>query len=156
MLPVAFFRKPGMQDLEFNEIIDLIHKEDSRFDKRAYHFVRAALDHTVKELKKREPERARKSQHVSGAELLHGMRTYAIEQFGPLAYTVLTDWGLCRCRDFGEIVFKLIEYSVLSKTESDSIDDFGEVFTFEDAFMKPFEPSRRRLPIKGVIEEDVD
>ena len=77
-----------MQDLEFNEIIDLIHKDDSRFDRRAYHFVRAGLDATVKELKKREPDRARKSQHVSGAELLHGLRTYALEQFGPLAYTV--------------------------------------------------------------------
>jgi hypothetical protein len=28
-----------MQDLEFSEIVELICKEDSRFDKRAYHFV---------------------------------------------------------------------------------------------------------------------
>lgn len=137
-----------MQDLEFNEIIDLIHKEDSRFDKRAYHFVRAGLDSTVKELKKKDPERARKSQHVSGGELLHGLRVYALEQFGPLAHTVLKDWGLKRCRDFGDIVFKLIEYNVLSKTDSDTIEDFGDIFDFDEAFLKPFEPSRRRFPVK--------
>jgi len=145
-----------MQDLEFNEIIDLIHKDDSRFDKRAYHFVRAGLDATVKELKKREPDRARKSQHVSGAELLHGLRTYALEQFGPLAYTVLTDWGLSRCRDFGEIVFKLIEYNVLSKTDNDCLEDFADVYDFADAFRKPFEPARRRLPLTVVTDEEGD
>jgi len=145
-----------MQDLEFNEIIDLIYKDDSRFDRRAYHFVRAGLDATVKELKKREPDRARKSQHVSGAELLHGLRTYALEQFGPLSHTVLTDWGLTRCRDFGEIVFKLIEYNVLSKTENDCLEDFADVYEFEEAFRKPFEPARRRLPLPAVTEEEGD
>jgi uncharacterized repeat protein (TIGR04138 family) len=143
-----------MQDQEFNEIIDLIHKEDSRFDKRAYHFVRAGLDYTVKELKKRDPERARRSQHVAGNELLHGFRAFAIEQYGPLAYTVLTDWGLRRCRDFGEIVFKLIEYSVLSKTESDCIEDFSEVFDFDEAFVHPYEPSVRRLQVPDLTEPE--
>ncbi len=142
----------GMQDLEFNEIIDLIHKEDSRFDKRAYHFVRAGLDFTVKELKKRDPERAKRSQHVAGQELLHGFRAYAIDQFGPLAHTVLTDWGLRRCRDFGEIVFKLIEYNVLSKTENDCLEDFAEVFEFDEAFLQPFEPATRRLPFPELAE----
>ena len=143
-----------MQDLEFNEIIDLIYKEDSRYDKRAYHFVRAALDHTVKELRKREPERARKSQHVSGPELLNGMRAFALEQFGPLAHTVLTEWGLVRCHDFGEIVFKLIDYNVLSKTENDRLEDFADIFEFEEAFLKPFEPARRRLPATVVPEDE--
>ena len=39
-----------MQDLEFSEIVaGLICKEDARFDRKAYTFVRAALDQTVKE-----------------------------------------------------------------------------------------------------------
>ena len=150
------FDHTGMQDLEFNEIIDLIYKDDSRFDKRAYHFVRAGLDFTVKELKKRDPDRAKKSQHVAGPELLHGFRAFAIDQFGPLAYTVLTDWGLTRCRDFGEIVFKLIEYNVLSKTENDCLEDFADVFDFNEAFLLPFEPEKRRLPLPDLSEDDTD
>ena len=49
-------------------------------------------------------------------------------------------------RDFGEIVFKLIEYNVLSKTENDCLEDFAEVFDFNEAFLLPYVPETRRLP----------
>lgn len=133
-----------MQDLEFTEIVGLICKEDPRFDRKAYNFVRLALDHTVKDVKRRQPERTGKSQHVTGAELLNGIRDYAIDQYGPLAKTVLTTWGVKRCADFGDIVFNLIEYNVFSKTENDRREDFAELYTFDDAFVKPFQPANRR------------
>ncbi len=132
-----------MQDLEFSEIVELICKEDGRFDRKAYTFVRQGLDHTVKELKKKNPERTQKSQHVSGAELLAGIRTYALDQFGPLAKTVLASWGVTKCADFGDIVFNLIDYSVFSKTDTDSREDFADLYDFDEAFLKPFEPTRR-------------
>jgi len=132
-----------MQDLEFSEIVDLICKEDDRFDRKAYTFVRLALDSTVKDLKKKQPERTQKSQHVSGAELLQGIRAHALEQYGPLAKTVLNAWGVKRCSDFGDIVFNLIEYNVFSKTENDRREDFADIYDFEEAFVKPFVPSRK-------------
>jgi len=133
-----------MQDLEFSEIVVLICKEDGRFEKQAYAFVRQALDHTVKELKRKSPERTGKSLHVSGAELLQGIRIYALDQFGPLTKTVLNKWGIRRCSDFGDIVFNLIEYNVFSKTESDRREDFADIYDFEEAFVKPFAPARSR------------
>ena len=133
-----------MQDLEFTEIVGLICKEDTRFDRKAYNFVRLALDHTVKELKKKHPERTGKSQHVSGAELLLGIRAHALEQFGPLTKTVLNSWGITRCTDFGDIVFNLIEYNVFSKTDSDRREDFADIYDFDEAFVKPFTPTRAR------------
>ena len=133
-----------MQDLEFSEIVGLICKEDSRFDRKAYNFVRQALDHTVKEVKRKNPERTGKSQHVSGAELLEGIRAYALDQYGPLTKTVLNAWGIRRCGDFGDIVFNLIEYNVFSKTDSDRREDFANLYSFEDAFVKPFEPAAPR------------
>ena len=133
-----------MQDLELAEIVELICKEDPRFDRKAYGFVRLGLDHTVKELKRKDPSRTGKSLHVSGPELLTGLRVYALDQFGPLAKTVLESWGVKRCTDFGDIVFNLIEYNVFSKTENDRREDFADVYTFEDAFVKPFLPKRRR------------
>ena len=129
-----------MPELDFPEIIDLIYKEDSRYAKRAYDFVRQGLDHTVKEIRKQDPKRAGRSFHVSGPELLEGMRVYALEQFGPMARTVLEEWGIKRCHDFGAIVFNLIEYNVFSKTDQDRVEDFSEVYTFEDAFTQPFLP----------------
>ena len=135
-----------MQDLEFSEIVGLICKEDARFERHAYSFVRQALDHTVKELKRKSPERTGKSLHVSGAELLQGIRLYALDQFGPLTKTVLNKWGIRRCSDFGDIVFNLIEYNVFSKTESDRREDFADIYDFEEAFVKPFAPARSRRP----------
>ncbi len=132
-----------MPDLEFSEVVELICKEDPRFDRRAYTFLRQALDHTVKDLKKRQPERTSRSQHVSGPELLHGIRAYALDQFGPLAKTVLNSWGVTRCSDFGDLVFNLIDYKIFSKTESDRREDFADLYDFDEAFVKPFEPTRR-------------
>lgn len=139
-----------MQDLEFSEVVELICKEDNRFDRKAYAFVRQALDSTVKDLKKKQPDRTSRSQHVTGAELVEGIRTYALEQYGPLAKTVLNAWGITRCRDFGDIVFNLIEYNVFSKTENDRREDFTDLYGFDEAFVKPFEPARRpRRPLLG-------
>jgi uncharacterized repeat protein (TIGR04138 family) len=142
-----------MQDLDFTEIVDLICKEDPRYDKHAYAFVRLGLDHTVKNLKKSDPARAQQSQHVSGRELLEGMRVYALDQFGPLTKTVLESWGVHRCADFGEIVFNLIEYRIFSKTDSDRREDFADIYDFDEAFVKPFRPAdknRSGPPTKAV------
>jgi uncharacterized repeat protein (TIGR04138 family) len=132
-----------MQNPDFSEIVTLICKEDPRFDRKAYDFVRLGLDHTVKELRKKDVVRADKSRHVTGPELLDGLRAYALEQFGPLAKTVLNTWGIRRCRDFGDIVFNLIEYNVFSKTENDRREDFSDIFEFDEAFVKPFQPAKR-------------
>ncbi len=142
-----------MQDLDFNEVVDLICKEDPRYDKKAYTFIRQGLDHTVKEIKKRDTAKNRPSQHVTGAELLDGLRLFALDQYGPLTKTVLNSWGIKKCTDFGEIVFNLIEYNVFSKTESDRREDFVDLYSFEDAFVKPFLPvnkPRSGPPAAGV------
>jgi uncharacterized repeat protein (TIGR04138 family) len=131
------------QDPDFAEIISLICKDDPRFDRKAYDFVRSGLDQTVKDLRKKDAGRAERSKHVSGPELLDGLRSYALDQFGPLAKTVLNAWGLHRCSDFGEVVFNLIDYNVFSKTENDRREDFSDTYSFEDAFVKPFQPTRK-------------
>jgi len=141
----AKFRAALMQHPEpdFSEIVSVICKEDPRFDRKAYDFVRLGLDHTVKEIRKKDAARTERSRHVSGPELLEGLRVYALEQYGPLAKTVLNAWGITRCSHFGEIVFNLIEYNVFSKTENDRREDFSDLFDFEEAFVKPFRPSKR-------------
>jgi uncharacterized repeat protein (TIGR04138 family) len=132
-----------MQPPDFSEIVTLICKEDQRFDRRAYDFVRHGLDQTVKDLRKKEAAGSGRSRHVTGSELLEGLRGYALEQFGPLAKTVLNAWRVRRCRDFGDIVFNLIEYKVFSKTDSDRPEDFTDIYDFDEAFVKPFQPAKR-------------
>lgn len=133
-----------MEDPDFDAVVTLIIKEDPRFDKRAYNFLRLALDQTVKELRKKDAGRAGKSFHVTGPELLEGLRVYALEQYGPLTKTVLNEWGLKRCRDFGDMVFNLIDHGIFSKSSSDQREDFSDIYTFEEAFVRPFQPKRRQ------------
>lgn len=143
-----------MAELDVHAIITLIRKEDSRFDRPAYTFVRDGLEHAVKELKKRDAVRARSSRHITGRELSEGLRAYALEQFGPLAKTVLNSWGLYETIHFGDIVYNLIEYNVFSKTAEDRREDFANVFGFDDAFVTPFLPQARRLPLPSFAETE--
>ncbi len=141
-----------MAEKNFNDVIAAIVREDSRYDKAAYHFVRQALDHTLKKIL---PDPKRPGRHVSGQELLAGIREFALEQFGPMAYTLLQHWGIRKTEDFGDIVFNLVEYGVLGKTEQDSPEDFQEIYDFREAFLGPYTPkSRRRLSRLKISEED--
>lgn len=74
--------------------------------------------------------------HVSGQELCIGLRDFAIKQYGLLAPTVLRRWNVNRTADFGHIVFAMIECGLMSKNESDSIEDFDGIFDFHEAFAR--------------------
>jgi uncharacterized repeat protein (TIGR04138 family) len=131
-----------MQEQNFDEILQTILLRDPRYDQHAYLFVREALDHTQKKVHQGKKHLIR---HVSGQELLEGIREYALAQYGPMAITLLEEWGIKRCEDFGEIVFNLVEAGLLSKTDQDSRKDFAGNYDFKDAFRKPFVPKSKRI-----------
>lgn len=136
-----------MKEHDFNEVVGLIVQEDPRYEKGAYVFLQKALNFTIDKERKSHGKLGAKTakRHVSGQELLEGIREYAVEQYGPMAYFVLTSWGLRRCEDFGEMVFNLIDYGVFSKNDDDRKEDFTATYTFAEAFQKPFQPKARRL-----------
>lgn len=111
------------------DVIDKIIEKDPRYKAEAYLFLMSALNFTV--------SRFEEPRHVTGQELSSGIKDYAIEQFGPMARMVLEHWGICQTEDLGNIVYNLIDAKLLSKTETDSIDDFKDVYDFRDAFDKP-------------------
>jgi uncharacterized repeat protein (TIGR04138 family) len=129
----------------FQEIVSAICEKDSRYQPEAYAFLIEALDVTLKTLFKENPERAK---HLCGKELMEGIRQHALAEFGPMTYMVFSEWGLHSTEDFGEIVFHLVEAGRLGKTETDSKQDFKNLFTFEEAFLKPFEPTPVRATTK--------
>ncbi|MFO1477066.1 MAG: Minf_1886 family protein [Verrucomicrobiota bacterium] len=129
-----------MQEATFDEGLDLILARDSRYQREGYVFVREALDYTQKAILKENHGQAR---HVTGQELLGGIRDYALDQYGPMAITLLDEWGIRTCQDFGEIVFAMVEIGLLAKTDKDSRADFEGGYDFNDAFRKPFLPSSK-------------
>lgn len=130
-----------MQAINFDEVLDAILAKDQRFHRDAYLFVREGLDFTQKQISKSNKNEVR---HISGQELLKGLREYGVNQYGPMAITVLHEWGVRRCEDFGEIVFNMVEHGLLSKTDKDDREDFKGGYVFDEAFRAPFLPSNKK------------
>ena len=99
---------------------------DDRYHREAYRFVQEGLEYTV--------QRRGHKGHVTGRELLEGLRDYARERFGLMARTVLNQWGVKSTADFGELVFNLVEEQIMSKQDSDTRTDFENVYDFEQVF----------------------
>jgi uncharacterized repeat protein (TIGR04138 family) len=127
-----------MQKVNFSKVVEDIMEQDKRYERKAYEFVREGLDYTLRSLKRDSSNPS--ASHVSGQELLEGLRDYSLKEFGPMAMTVLSEWGICKCEDFGNIVFHLVNQGVLGKNDRDSIEDFKGTWSFEDVFVKPFLP----------------
>jgi uncharacterized repeat protein (TIGR04138 family) len=127
-----------MQPIQFEESVVSIMKRDDRYDGQAYFFLKDALDFTLKRFLEETTDRSR---HVTGKELLEGFRDYAMEQFGPMAATLMEEWGIRESRDVGNMVFRLIEEQVFGKQESDKPEDFEGLFDLDDALRSPFLPS---------------
>ena len=99
------------------------------------------MDHTLKNLEK---EDRKNKGHVSGIELLNGIRDYALDRFGPMTMTLMEHWNISKCRDFGDIVFNLVDHGILGRTENDSLEDFEGGYTFKEAFEYPFQPKDKK------------
>lgn len=86
------------------------------------------------------------NRHVTGQQLCEALRDIAVERWGLLAQAVLGHWGIYATRDFGEIVFALVNNEVLSKQPTDSIQDFDRVFDFDRAFAGAYRIQLSRKP----------
>ncbi|MCC7300385.1 MAG: hypothetical protein IT583_04850 [Verrucomicrobia bacterium] len=122
-----------MKNPNTEQLLASILIRDPRYVAAAYIFVRAGLDYTVRRLDK--------PRHVSGQELLDGIREFALSEYGPMTKTVLNGWGIRCTEDVGEIVFNMVESGLLGKTEKDSRADFADGYDFDETFRKPFYPS---------------
>jgi uncharacterized repeat protein (TIGR04138 family) len=128
-----------MQKIGFAEALESVVINDPRYHRDGYIFLRDALDFTTKQQKKVKGVSVR---HVTGPELLDGVRQYALKEFGPMVMTVFDSWGIHSSEDVGHMVFNLIGAGIFGKTEQDSIEDFKDVYDFGEAFVRPFAPAK--------------
>ncbi len=116
-----------MTDERLREIVE----RDPRYDSAAYRFVLEALTYTQQSVSESE-------KHVSGKELLEGIKELGLQTFGPLAGMVFRAWGIEDTRDFGHIVFNLVEEGYMGEQEEDSIEDFEDGFDLDEVFWKEY------------------
>lgn len=110
----------------------------------AYRFVDQALRHTQRRLGRtaehaREEDFDEDAAHISGPELLDGIRELAVNEFGLMAIPVFRHWGVKGTDDFGRIVFDFIERGAMRKTERDQLSDFFDVYDFDQVFNRDYQ-----------------
>ena len=116
-----------MKELEkYLDKIEKLMDSNQQYKFEAYGFVMSGLHHTVSKLPK--------ARHVTGKELVEGLREYTLDQFGPLCKTVLNYWGIYKTQDFGKIVFALVEAGILRKQADDKVEEFDDVYDFDEVF----------------------
>ncbi len=109
------------------------------FHPHAYVFLSEALK-TAQELAGRHltGERIDETYHISGQELLEGVRVLGLRLYGPMALVVFRHWGVQSTDDFGRIVFEMIDRGEMRKSERDQLSDFHAVYTFDAAFSEKY------------------
>lgn len=114
------------EEKRLDELIYETSEVSGRFRPTAFFLILQALHEAQRH--RQEPG------HVSGRDLLEGLRLVVRRQFGPMSLTVLQHAGLQRTEDVGDLVFLMVENGLLKKQEEDGPEDFRNVYDFEEAF----------------------
>jgi uncharacterized repeat protein (TIGR04138 family) len=109
------------REKSLQEIVD----EVNRYPIEAFLFLQQALGYAVNlvHAELSEVPDANVSRHITGQQLCEGLRAYALAQ-----------WGITSTLDFGRIVFALVDAGHMAKTDTDTIEDFRDVYDFQTAF----------------------
>ena len=115
-------------DFEADTFADIVAK-DGRYDGRAY----AVLMDVVRYLGEGGKE------HMRGEDILDEFKERVLDLYGPMSYTVLSEWGVRRCEDIGEMMFNLVEGRRVKRDDEDSSEAFVGGYDFKETFLGPYE-----------------
>jgi len=133
-----------MAQLPDRKLLDVI-RADGRYPPEAYAFLlNEVWPKAVREAHEKDPSRPAAPEpaapmHLHGSEICLAAKDLAIEKWGMLAKIVLNKWNIRQTIDFGNMVYLLISHNMLSKTEEDSLEDFRNVYDFDEAFRQSAE-----------------
>lgn len=119
-----------MEEIDFSSdtFADIVAK-DKRYHARAYALLMDVVRYLGDDGKR----------HVAGEDIVDEFRERALDQYGPLAYTVLTEWGLSTTEDIGEMMFNLVDGRRIGRDANDSADAFAGGYDFKEAFLDPYQ-----------------
>jgi uncharacterized repeat protein (TIGR04138 family) len=123
---------------EFDTIdYSIILERDQRYDSRAYDLV---MDSVTAAAAQKQDSDSGPIKHATAEDVMMTFRETMLNSYGPMAMTVLNDFGIRSTEDIGEIMKNLCRAKFIAKSEKDSFDDFVGGFNFTEAFVWPFEP----------------
>ncbi|MCR5413567.1 MAG: hypothetical protein K6F50_02410 [Kiritimatiellae bacterium] len=114
-------------DFESDSFSDITAKDD-RYDARAYALLMDVVNYLSGD----------KHLHMDAAAIMDEFKERTLDQYGPLSYTVLREWGVHSCEDIGEMMFNLTEGNRVRKDENDTAEAFTCGYDFKEAFLDPY------------------
>ena len=114
-------------DFESDSFADITGK-DPRYDARAYALLMDCVHYLGKE-----------GGHMSSADVMEEFKERALDQYGPMTFTVLGEWGLSSTEDIGEMMFNLTENHRVRKDENDTPESFANGYDFKETFLGPYQ-----------------
>jgi uncharacterized repeat protein (TIGR04138 family) len=127
--------------------LQLIFQAAGGYSPACFPFIRDGLAHTAQMVHGQLEDQTShdlglvdESRHVNGTQLCIGLRDHAIDRYGLLAKSVLNKWGIYETKDFGNIIFALVDAGLMRTTDEDSIEDFDDVYDFSEEFVSPKAP----------------
>ncbi len=127
--------------MTFNEAVEIALAQNPRYGRDAYGFLREVLSVTMK---RRGKSKIDLEGHVSAAEILEAFRLHVLKEFGPMALTVLSYWGIHAPMDVGNMVFALVDAKFLTKNEEDTVESFRAGPSFAEIFSQPFQSMQKK------------
>ena len=119
-----------MEEIDFkSDTFEDVVAKDPRYSARAYALLTDVIHYLSGE----------DGKHISGEEIMEEFKERALDQYGPLTYTVLTEWGLACTEDIGEMMFNLTESGRVHKDENDTPESFAGGYDFKEAFLGPYQ-----------------
>ena len=119
-----------MEEIDFSsDTFDDIVARDSRYDGRAYALLMDVIHYLSGD----------EGRHISGEDILNEFQERALDQYGPMTYTVLTEWGVNCTEDIGEMMFNLTEAHRVKKDDGDTPESFAGGYDFKEAFLGPYQ-----------------
>lgn len=117
----------------FEEAVKELSRRYTQYSPEAYEFMRAGLEHASAHYCKEE-----KATHLTAEQLYAGACSHALKEYGPLAYKVLFFWGIRDSKDFGSVVYNLIEAGVFGKQKGDNQEEFDVLPPLEAILNAPY------------------
>ena len=119
-----------MEEIDFkSDSFEDVVAKDSRYNARAYALLMDVVHYLGGE----------DGKHCSGEDILDEFKERALDQYGPLTYTVLTEWGVNCTEDIGEMMFNLTEANRIHKDENDTPESFAGGYDFKETFLGPYQ-----------------
>jgi len=117
--------------------IQEIARLDGRYSLRAFQFIHEGLEFSVKKFHDIDPL-SDEPHHITGRQLSEGLAELAGDKWGRMAKVTLNQLGIKSTRDFGNIVYLMVENHWMHARPEDSIEEFNDVYDFETVFEKNY------------------